>query len=72
MNFNMTLELSESDIKQALADYIRKQIPNTHSVSTADIHFQIDSMEDRWGNSLSHRLTKATVSVKKLGSYMDR
>lgn len=71
--FNMTVELTEFDVKEAIAACVRQQLgDNAFLVSASDVSIQVDKQTDMRGESMGYRVLSARVRVKKPGPDMDR
>lgn len=73
MKFNMTIELTEEDVKEAVAQYISQQLGDVAlSVTSNDVNFQIGHQTDMRGEHYGYKVSSARVKVKKLGPYYER
>ena len=64
--FNITIELTEADIKQAVAEYVTRNLGETSfSINANDVTFVIQKQVDMRGESYGHKVQKATIPVKK-------
>ena len=71
--FNMTIDLSPTEVKQAIVLYVQKHIADGMSVTEKDVLLEIGThYEDRPGGSSWPTLKGATVKVKAMGPYQDR
>ena len=75
--FNMTIDLSPDEIKEAIADYVSRNfsgllIENEVMISEQDVTINVGTnYADR--GEVDHPILKgASVKVKKMGSYQDR
>jgi len=70
----MTVTLTPEDIKNAIAEYVRKEFNDGHMVSHTDVTIDVNTSIEGYGMQ-EHSVTKlqgATVKVNKLGAYQDR
>jgi hypothetical protein len=72
--FNMTIELSAEDIKQAVAEYISRNLdPTPFHIDASSVTFIIEQQRDMRGEPMGSNLTSAKVKVtNNPGSYQDR
>ena len=70
--FNMTIELSPQEIKEAIQEYVNSNVAEGMRAELTDVTLTVGiNYGDR--NEGDHPALKgATVKVKKMGSYMDR
>jgi hypothetical protein len=72
-SFNMTIELSPEDVKEAIVEYINRNVGEGMSTSVGGVTLDVDMhYEDRPCGSSYPQFKKATVKVKKMGPYQDR
>jgi hypothetical protein len=71
--FNMTIDLSPAEIKEAITLYINQNFTSDGMSTTEnDVTINVETHhEDRGGMSYP-KLTGASVKVKKMGAYQDR
>lgn len=72
--FDMTVTLSPEDIKNAIAEYVRKEFGEGYSIDHTDVSINVGSSIEGYGmqeHSVT-RLNNAEVKVNKLGAYQDR
>ena len=72
-HFNMTVELSPEEIKEAIAEYVTRGVGDGLATSKEDVTLDVSmEYEDRPGGSSYPALKGAKVKVKKMGPYQDR
>jgi acetylornithine deacetylase/succinyl-diaminopimelate desuccinylase-like protein len=70
--FDMTVTLSPEQVKEAIAEYVQKELDSLH-VPPHDIKLNVEmEYEDRPCSTPYPVFKSAEITVKKAGSYQDR
>ena len=71
--FNMTIDLSPQEIKEAIAFYVNQNLADGMCADEKDVTINVGiEYEDRPCGTDYPALKGAAVKVKKMGSYQDR
>jgi len=66
--FTITVELTQDDIKQAVAEYVEKNLNETSlNIAAKDVSFQVSAQTDMRGESYGYYVKSARIAVKKQG-----
>ena len=64
--FNMTIELTEADVKQAIAEYVTRHLQEASlEINAKDVNFDISQQYDMRNEPYGLKLNKARVQVRQ-------
>ena len=70
-SFNMTVELTPEQVKEAIKEYVSRNIGNGMCATKVDLNVEL-SYEDRPMGSRYPKFRNATVKVRPMDPYEDR